>query len=1223
LRGRVVRLLAIRGLSVMVSAVLATATVLGCIDYCLRFRDRGVLVVFAAAVIGVFAWTGWLAVRKLLVLGARLDDTDVALHVEAYFPAVKDHLASAVEFLRQAEDDSLAGSAAMRRAAISQADAASADLDFGAVLDRRPALRSALAALVVVLLAAGLSATHAAAARTALTRLAFPLGTTDWPQRSHLALRQPVKPIVRGQPLEVAVNDVYDAPLPPDCRIHFRLTDAQGRTRVETEPMQLLGEIMVARRENVTAPLEFCFTGGDDRTMNWIAVEVIDPPVVRALTLTITPPGYTNWPEEEREATSTRPILAGSRVQLAGKATKPLQPASRLRFDDGRELPLQIDGDGVTFHVGKPSPVEARSASVIANDQSSLAHRASTLVTQDESIRSTGGMIVEKSAGYKFRLIDVDGVEGGGDENWQFRVLADAPPSVVIERPAGDLFVTEKAVVNFRVCARDDLALRNVVLVLSRTDAKAAIEPIALHAGPDKPPSSLAAFDAGKIGEEETIEHSIDLSEYQLSPGMQLTCQAEAVDYHAQLGRSEPRVLFVITPDQLLLRMAVRQSQLLAELTRVLQLQREARSPVQELEIRLHEAAGLKQADIELLQAAEFKQREVARSLTSRSDGLPLLVLGLLADLESNRIDNLDFQHRLERLLAEFDRLEREHLPPIGIELTAAVKGSLVRLQSSPQPAGRDAEGESHLTSAGEHQQQVIASLEGLLAGLRQWDDYRRFHRELAQLLRDQEEAARNTTALGRLTVGRDLKELTPEQSADLRVMAERQFELARRETRLEEEMERTAAALAASDPLAAGTLTDAVAEARRLAIAADMSAAGGKIRNNGLGLAPADQQRVLQNLQEVLDILANNRRQELARLVRKLGEVDKDLDALGKRQEGLRRKLDENAGTPAGDPQGEKQRAQLQQLARQQEELRRQAEQLGRRLERLLADEAAKAADKAAGQMDQARRDAEAGNGQGASRDAQQAEEALKDAVQQLRQKRFEVEAQLAMEQQARLQDAIKYLQQREERIAVETREFADIEHGGGLTRTQVSSLLELAHQQDLLRGETGRVAQGLDPANIFRMALSAAVDEMGRAFSLLQQRQTGPATQQSEQNAVERLKLILAAMEPEKPGEQAGGGGAGDRGGQQPGGQPGGVLPLAQLKLLKLLQEDLNLRTQRLNQAEAAGKPNEELREQYAEEQGRLSELTFQLLRPQSPDNGDPAEEDNEPKDPKEKLP
>ena len=94
-------------------------------------------------------------------------------------------------------------------------------------------------------------------------------------------------------------------------------------------------------------------------------------------------------------------------------------------------------------------------------------------------------------------------------------------------------------------------------------------------------------------------------------------------------------------------------------------------------------------------------------------------------------------------------------------------------------------------------------------------------------------------------------------------------------------------------------------------------------------------------------------------------------------------------------------------------------------------------------------------------------------------------------------------------------------MERGGPLSRTQISSLLELAHQQELLRDETGRVVQSLDPANIFRVALSVAVDAMGRASALLQRRQTGPATQQAEQNAIDRLKLILAAMEAEEPGE------------------------------------------------------------------------------------------------------
>ena len=97
-----------------------------------------------------------------------------------------------------------------------------------------------------------------------------------------------------------------------------------------------------------------------------------------------------------------------------------------------------------------------------------------------------------------------------------------------------------------------------------------------------------------------------------------------------------------------------------------------------------------------------------------------------------------------------------------------------------------------------------------------------------------------------------------------------------------------------------------------------------------------------------------------------------------------------------------------------------------------------------------------------------------------------------------------------------------------------------------------------------------------MGRAATHLQRRQTGRITQEAEQNAIDRLKLLLAAMEPEKPGQSPGVGGQGGQGPKKnEGGPSGGVLPLAQLKLLKLLQEDLNLRTQQLHQAEAAGKP------------------------------------------------
>ena len=562
-----------------------------------------------------------------------------------------------------------------------------------------------------------------------------------------------------------------------------------------------------------------------------------------------------------------------------------------------------------------------------------------------------------------------------------------------------------------------------------------------------------------------TIDRRVELSEFQLVPGMQLTCHAVASDYRPQTGRSDPRVLTVITPDQLLERMAVRQSQILAELARVLQLQRDARSQVRTLEIRLHETAGLEQADIDRLQAAEFNQREVARSLTSRSDGLPMQVLGLLADLETNRVDNPDFQRRLEGLLAEFDRLQREHLPPIGTELTAAIKGSLVRLQSSPRPAGRDAESESHLARAGEHQQQVIAALEGLLAGMRQWDDYRRFHREVAQLLRDQEEVARNTAALGAQTVGRDLKELSPQESADLKILAEHQFELARRQTRLEQEMEQTAAALGQSEPLAAANLdrrrggSPATGDCRRYVHR------GESCPRQRLGPGPG---RSAEDLAEP------------ARGARHPGEqppagIGTPGQETRRGRQGPRRAPQAARGPP---PQDRRNCGPVGRQGSQEREAKGRTSEAGPPAGRTSpADPTARpaagtavgrgsgqAADKAAGQMEQGRRAGDAGDGQGASRGAKEAEKALRMPRGSSARSVLKSRPNWPWNSRPSLQDTIKHLHRQEERIAAETREFADMERGGALNRTQVSSLLELAHQQDLLRDETGRVVQSLD---------------------------------------------------------------------------------------------------------------------------------------------------------------
>ncbi len=570
----------------------------------------------------------------------------------------------------------------------------------------------------------------------------------------------------------------------------------------------------------------------------------------------------------------------------------------------------------------------------------------------------------------------------------------------------------------------------------------------------------------------------------------------------------------------------------------------------------------------------------------------------------------------MQILLDQLDALQREHLALIDDEMTAAVKGAQSRWQASPRVAGPDAEDEEHLTRAGEHQQKVIESIEEVLSRLRQWDDYRRFQRDVAQLVRDQDEIARGAIGLARQALGSDWKDFTPQEAADLKALVERQFELALRENRIEQEMEQTIALLRPGEPLAADTLGDALAEARRRAIAAAMLGAAGKLRDNGLAQTPAALQQVLQDLQAVLDILTNNRSQESQRLARELGASAQDLEGLRKRQEGLRRKFDEvAAATDATGRANDKQKNEIQELARGQEDLRKETLCMARRLERLLADEPARSAKQAADEMAQSSREAASGSPSAASGHAKQAERQLADIVRRLESKLADLAVQQAVEQQARLEDAVKHLHRQEERIEAETREFAALERAGSLSRAQIFGLLELARQQALLRDEAQRLARSLGEISAFRPGLSAAGDEMQRAAGLLQEQQTGSATQQAEQAAISRLALLLAAFEPESKDNAAPNDNSGRNqgGGPKPAAGPPGITMLAEIKFLKLWQEDINRRMQQL-ELDSARRSAEELRERYtqlAEEQAQLSAAALQFCKPQPTDADSPRDD------------
>jgi len=1192
-RARVRRLVTLYAASWIVGAVVAALLVLGLADYLLRFQDRGIRVICSLVVLGVLGWTCY---RYLFLgLGARLSDVELARRLQGRFPELGDALASSVEFLGQSEDDPTAGSVALRRALIAQTTAETDRLDFFDVLGRGPTVRAAVSTLVICLTALCLLILDPLSSGIAAARLINPLGNITWPQTYHLALLEQVGPVAKGGVFEVEVVDREGIRPPADARILYRFENAEDAAVEESEPMRLVdgalaarrekggatanldprrNGVMVARRENVTRPFSFRVEGGDDRSMPWIPVDVLEPPAVESVSVRLIPPDYTGWPAEQAQRNIRG--LVGTRVEISARSTKPLESA-KLCLEGGDETEVRL--------------VEGESG------KRELAAE----------------FVVRNSGAYWFRLRDDEGITGGSDARWEIRAVADASPSVAIEQPASNAYVTPEAVVPLRVAAKDDLAVHRVELEFSRSDRpedESALLP--LYAGPEQVEPQAAGLSGGVALGHNLVTPPYDwqLSELGLEPGVQVTFHATATDYRPGSGKSEPRRLTVITAEELTERIATRQGSILSELSRVLEMQTRSRGQVEDLEIRLGEVGRFGQLDLDHLRGAELNQRQINQTLTSRSEGVPMHVLGLLADLENNKVDSPEVVRQMHALLDEIARLEREHLPLIGRELTSTIKAAQVRLQEGPADA---ADGQSptpadpamvdSLAGAGRHQEQVLASLGRMLDRLGQWDRYRRFHSLISRLLRDQEELAGGTKELASRTLTKHVDDLLPQETADLKILARKQFDLARRLDNVQQGMQQAAGQLRESNPLFAETVSDALHRARELDTSGQMRAAGGHIQQNRMGRTAGRQEQVVRDLREILDILANRREHELGRLIKKLREAESELGEMAERQEGLRNKMEaaENMADEA------ERRRELERLSGEEEELEQQAGRMARRLERLLAESAGETVARAAEQMRGASQSARQGECKAASKLAQGAKKDLDQARQQVARRRLEAEVELALEQMARLEETLQGSHRREEKIIEETLRLEQLaEDQGRLTRAQNATLHGLAGDQELLQREIVDLSEKLVGAEVFNLALSGAAREMGRAAALLSRRNTGAPTQQAEQNALTRLGQLLEALKPEEPEDEPDdpGSGQGDAGGaERPPGS--GLQTLVELKLLKLMQEEINHRTRALEGSFGEADPlTDEARREYdqlSEEQGRLADLLWNLIAPQ----------------------
>ena len=1164
------RLLLQQGVALFAAVLVGAVCLAGLIDYSCRISDTGVRVILSLSVVMVAAWAAYLFVRPSLRF--RISDVSLARRIERHYPDFGDRLSSTMEFLQQSEDDPTAGSADLRRAVVAEATARLEERDLGACLDRSRATKATIVAAAVCLFAVLIGACNTTASGLALKRMVMPWGSDDWPRRHELQFQNTPHRLAAGQDFVATLVDRNGA-LPEDVVVEYQY---QGRNQIDTEsPLVIAKDIAELRLTNINKSFKFRARGGDDLGMPWQTLEVVEPPQVASVSTRIHPPAYSGLPTEELAATTR--VLVGSQIRIEGQVTKPVQQVLLRRESDERPLnvDIKVAEDGLAFALQRGEGEAGKQWEI------------------------------EESDTFWLDLVDEEGLIGRSAEQWEIRAIKDLPPSVSLEKPAGAKFLTAEAKVSVSALVKDDLAIDSAELVFVRSDqtdvGEQVIELYRAIEQPEFTGQGLAAI----TGESRDVEYEWDLNALDgtLAAGTQFDFYVRARDYQPSTGQSSSRRITIISVDDLEDRVAARQASILGQLAEVLRLQQSARTQTESLQVQLAETKALASTDVDQLQSAELNQRSVTRLLTSGTDSVVARIREVLEDLDANRVDRPEVYRKLQEILDIVNGIARQEIPTVQRELIGSLK--MARASENPEDAAVLAQIDHSLGKAMGGQGQVIRKLEVLLGELTQWDNYRRFAREVGRIRREQEQLQGQTETQRAKMLSSTTDEEEAQQRADMRRLALKQMELARRFDRVQSRMDKMQSELSDADPLAAATIGDALDAARRNAVSSQMREGGRSVEKGQAGQAANLQKQAISGLKEVQDVLSNRRESELGRLTEKLQEAQADVADLNAQQSALTRKLQSLENNQSTDP--DEKRRQLMRLAREQEQLAERAEAMGRRLERLRAEKPSSTMEQAAAAMQQGARAAEQGESQSALERAQQSEKLLEDAGQQLQQEVQKKEQDLLNEQLVRLEQTITGFIKRQTNVNQRTLEFHELRasQDGTFKRSQLVSLGNLAAEQRLMADDAILLSDKLEQAETFTFALRGARQEMSRSASGLERRETGEDTQQAQVNALVRLNQLKEALKPDykddsqQPQEQQQGGQGG--GNQQP--PADGIQRLAELKLVKLLQEEVNRRTLELEgKRQASGMLTDAQADEMidlSEQQGQLAEMILNLVQ------------------------
>ena len=645
------------------------------------------------------------------------------------------------------------------------------------------------------------------------------------------------------------------------------------------------------------------------------------------------------------------------------------------------------------------------------------------------------------------------------------------------------------------------------------------------------------------------IRSSLDLEGIEITPGQSIELRALAIDINEQDSQSPPRTVRIVEDTEI----------------------------VERVETQLGTIS-------EILRRLDDRQRELQQQI---QDGQPI-------DPNDQRALTDQIQTRIDAARSLAQRLTQSRINDGQLTpMLEALEESLTGAQDASQVATESIERED-TERAQERMDDVRDELARAISMLDRGQDTWLAKRSIEELRSKVQALLEDTKSLGNQTGGKSVDQLSEDDRSMLQKILDKQRRVTQDARETIDQLDEQADALDENNPTGAQGIRDAATQGRNSGIEEQLAQAGEEIAQNQTSSAAATQEQVLEELDKMLEQIEEAQKNRDSALRRKLASIMDSLAAIIEDQTSELARLDQGEADldesmiiVRGNTLSVRDEAaaafpETQSIA---ESLSRATDSQSQAIVALRAIPAdfgsARQSELAAlthlqTALDEAKRQDE----QAADRQAQQLREQLRKDYQE------------AFAEQTR--------------ISTETEPLA----GQDLNRRQRAAARQLGTDEAALRSTLSTMlseTEELSESPVFELAHEQLDQLMESAIESLSERSLDPMIITDQQGIATILTALIEVLgESQQSRDQAfEDGQGGDGGGQGGGGQQPVIPPMAQLQLLRSLQQLTATQTRALSESDA---PDPARLDQIGRLQRQLAEKGAQLIQdmnPQRPQN------------------